>query len=200
MRLADALAMAVQAHQGQSRKGTHIPYISHPMAVAALVIERGGTEDQAIAGLLHDAIEDGGVAYAERIRKAFGSHVLELVEACSDGTAEGKATAETPEAKRADWKRRKDTYLARLRTENDEVLLVSACDKLHNARSIVADLQAIGPVVFERFTAGREGTLWYYSEIALILRERGSSIASEVSVAVNEMMRHATEAAEAVSQ
>lgn len=189
-RLATALAMAVEAHQGQFRKGTNIPYISHPMAVASLVIEYGGSEDQAIAGLLHDAIEDGGEAYATRIHEAFGPAVLALVEACSDGTAESKAAAATPEAKQADWKRRKEGYLARLEAEDPAALLVTACDKLHNVRSIVADLESIGPVVFDRFTAGRDGTLWYYSEIETILRGHGSPVAAQVSAAVGEMQRH----------
>jgi (p)ppGpp synthase/HD superfamily hydrolase len=161
------------------------------MAVASLVIEYGGTEDQAIAGLLHDAIEDGGEAYVTRIREAFGPAVLALVEACSDGTAESKAAAVTSEAKQADWKRRKDDYLVRLRTEDAGALLVTACDKLHNVRAIVADLQIVGPAVFDRFTAGRGGTLWYYSEIETILQERGSPVATQVSSAVGEMKRHA---------
>jgi (p)ppGpp synthase/HD superfamily hydrolase len=188
-RLADALAMAVEAHQGQVRKGTDIPYIAHPMAVASLVIEHGGSEDQAIAGLLHDAIEDGGEAYAVRIREAFGPHVLALVEACSDGTAESKAAATTPEAKRADWKRRKDGYLIRLRTEGAEALLVTACDKLHNVRAIVADLGTVGPAVFERFTAGRAGTLWYYREVEAVVRQRACPVASTLSAVVCEMER-----------
>ncbi len=188
-RLGDAMAMAVQAHQGQFRKGTNVPYIAHPIAVAALVIEHGGSEDQAIAGLLHDAIEDGGEDYATQIREAFGPAVLALVEACSDGTAESKAAAVTPEAKRADWKQRKDGYLARLRTEDPEALLVTACDKLHNTRAIVADLETIGPVVFDRFTAGREGTLWYYREVEAVLRQRGNPVATALSTAVSEMER-----------
>lgn len=191
-RLGAALAMAMEAHQGQFRKGTDIPYISHPMAVASLVIEFGGSEDQVIAGLLHDAIEDGGEAYAARIREAFGPAVLALVEACSDGTAESKAAAVTPEAKQADWKRRKEDYLARLEIEGPAALLVTACDKLHNARAIVADLEAIGPVVFDRFTAGKVGTLWYYREVESVLRERGSPAASKLSAVVREMGRFAS--------
>lgn len=188
-RFGAALAMAVEAHQEQFRKGTDIPYISHPMAVASLVIEFGGSEDQAIAGLLHDAIEDGGEAYATRIREAFGPAVLTLVEACSDGTAEGKAAAVTPEAKQADWKRRKESYLARLEAENPAALLVTACDKLHNARAIVADLETIGPVVFDRFTAGRSGTLWYYREVEAVVRQRACPVASALSAVVSVMER-----------
>jgi (p)ppGpp synthase/HD superfamily hydrolase len=124
-RLADALALAVEAHDGQVRKGTQIRYISHPLAVASLVLEYGGSEDQAIAGLLHDAIEDGGSAYAPRIAAAFGPEVLALVEACSDGTAESKAKATTPAAKKADWRRRKLDYLKRLETEDPAALLVT---------------------------------------------------------------------------
>lgn len=197
-RLANALAMAAEAHRGQFRKGTGIPYISHPMAVASLVIEHGGTEDQAIAGLLHDAIEDGGAAYALRIEEAFGSAVLALVEACSDGTAEEKLEAGgSLEAKREDWQRRKDNYLARLRTEGAEALLVTACDKLHNVRTIVADLQTVGPAVFDRFTAGRDGTFWYYREVEAVLRSRGVSVAAELSAAISELARSSSARIEA---
>jgi hypothetical protein len=171
-RITDALSLAIEAHDGQVRKSTNIPYISHPLAVASLVLEYGGSEDQVIAGLLHDAIEDGGSAYAPRIAATFGAEVLALVEACSDGTAESKAEAKTPAAKKADWKRRKLDYLQRLETEDPAALLVTACDKLHNARAIVADLERIGTAVFERFTAGRDGTLWYYTEAHAVLKRR----------------------------
>jgi (p)ppGpp synthase/HD superfamily hydrolase len=186
-RLADALALAVEAHDGQVRKGTQIRYISHPLAVASLVLEYGGSEDQAIAGLLHDAIEDGGSAYAPRIAAAFGPEVLALVEACSDGTAESKAKATTPAAKKADWRRRKLDYLKRLETEDPAALLVTACDKLHNARAIVSDLERIGQRVFERFTAGREGTLWYYSQAETVLRRRQCEVAEALATVLTQM-------------
>lgn len=125
-RLATAFAIAARAHAEQYRKGTTIPYLAHPMAVASLVIEFGGHEDQVLAALLHDAIEDGGSTYAAEIRNALGTDVIALVEACSDGTAEAKAAAVSPEAKQADWRRRKDAYLERLKRESAEALLVTA--------------------------------------------------------------------------
>lgn len=186
-RLADALELAIDAHDGQVRKGTSIPYISHPLAVASLVLEYGGTEDQAIAGLLHDTIEDGGEAYAEPISIRFGSQVLALVRACTDGTAETKAAAVTPEDKLVDWKRRKTTYLKNIETMDPAAVLVAACDKLHNARSIVADLESIGPEVFDRFKSGREGTLWYYAAAEEILRERGCPVVDALQDALIRM-------------
>jgi (p)ppGpp synthase/HD superfamily hydrolase len=186
-RLSDALSLAVEAHDGQVRKSTNTAYVSHPMAVASLVLEYGGSEDQAIAGLLHDAIEDGGAAYAPEIAARFGPDVLALVEACSDGTAESKAKAITPAAKKADWRRRKLDYLQRLETEDLSALLVTACDKLHNARAIVADLKSIGLQVFDRFTAGREGTLWYYTQAEAVLRARQCPVADDLREVVERM-------------
>ncbi|MCK9538402.1 HD domain-containing protein [Dokdonella sp.] len=190
-RLAAALAMAHAAHQTQKRKGTSIPYISHPMAVAALVLEFGGSEDQAIAALLHDTIEDGGEAYAERIGEAFGPHVLAMVRACTDGTAESKAAAVTMDAKRADWQARKDAYLAHLEAmpSKSPALLVSACDKLHNAHAVLEDFQRVGERVFERFTGGREGTLWYYAEVARLFAEKGVAPAARLSAVVAALQR-----------
>lgn len=174
-RLAAALAMAHAAHARQKRKGTDIPYISHPMAVASLVLEFGGSEDQAIAALLHDTIEDAGEAYAARIGAKFGPDVLAMVRGCTDGSFENKAAARTREQKYAGWRERKVAYLQHLREvpPGAPVLLVSACDKLHNARAILSDLHLLGPSLFERFTGRREGTLWYYHELAGIFADKG---------------------------
>ncbi len=190
-RLAAALAMAHDAHRTQKRKGTDIPYISHPMAVASLVLEYGGTETQAMAALLHDAIEDGGEDYDNRIGEAFGMEVLEIVRDCTDGTAEAKAAATTPEAKRAAWKARKVAYLEHLEAKPATApsLLVSACDKLHNVRAIVGDLHAVGHKVFERFKAGREGTLWYYDELVRIFRDKGVAPSGSLARTVDAMHR-----------
>lgn len=192
-RLAAALALAAEAHRGQVRKGTAIPYIAHPMAVAALVLEFGGSEEQVIAALLHDAIEDGGTAFAARIGGAFGPAVLAMVEACSDGTAEGKAVATTVEARRADWRLRKDRYLAHLQATpaGSPALLVSACDKLHNAHAVMEDLQHLGAGVFERFTGGRDGTLWYYTRVAEIFAGKGVVPAARLARVVAAMQREA---------
>lgn len=185
-RLAAALALAHEAHRTQKRKGTEIPYIAHPMAVSSLVLEYGGTEDQAIAALLHDAVEDGGEAYASRIGDAFGPDVLAMVRDCTDGTAESKAAALTLEAKRANWRSRKLLYLEHLHElpATTPSVLVSACDKLHNARAVLDDLRHLGDMLFQRFTGGREGTLWYYAELARVFADKQTPPAVELARAV----------------
>ncbi len=196
-RLDAALAYARRAHAGQVRKGTTIPYVAHPMAVAALVLEHGGDEDQAIAALLHDVVEDcepfaDGVPHAEAIRNAFGARVAAMVLACTDATLSAKADergAEDAEARRAGWYARKRAYLAHLGETDEDARLVSACDKLHNAGAIHADLLRLGPVVFERFNAGREGTLWYYRQLVERFAGLGSPVAGALDRTVGEIER-----------
>lgn len=192
-RLGRALALAHQAHRTQKRKGTDIPYISHPIAVSALTLEYGGNEDQAIAALLHDAIEDGGQAYAPLIEEAFGPDVLGMVLDCTDGTAENKTAAVTPEEKLTDWKTRKLTYLEHLRGKPPTTpsLLVSACDKLHNARAILFDFRKLGEPLFGRFTGNREGTLWYYDELATIFVAKQLAPSSSLRLIVDKLLREA---------
>ena len=158
-----ALAFATELHARQVRKQTDIPYISHLISVAGLVLEHGGNRDEAIAALLHDSIEDcsedfpGGVhALRARIRAEFSPEVLEIVEGCTDSETVPKPP----------WQERKERYLEHLATASPSIRLVSCCDKLHNARAIVADLRVIGGALFERFTAGKVGTLWYYGALA----------------------------------
>lgn len=200
-RLADALALAHEAHRLQKRKDTDIPYISHPMAVAALVLEFGGSEDQAIAGLLHDTIEDGGAAYADRIGALFGADVLSMVRLCTDGSFEQKEAARTPEAKFADWRTRKLAYLQHLRDAPDDspALLVSACDKLHNARAVLSDLRLLGDSLFSRFTGRREGTLWYYDELAGIFIDKHVAPAAALNRTVVAMQAEAARRAPTAS-
>lgn len=195
-RLAIALAITHDAHRGQKRKGTDIPYIAHPLSVAALVLTHGGSEIQAAAALLHDTIEDGGEAYADRIEAALGPDVLAIVRACSDGTAEGKAAARTPEARYADWRRRKLQYIDHLQKlpATSPALLVSACDKLDNARAIVADLRLLGGSIFDRFTGRRDGTLWYYEELAGIFADKGVAPAASLIRTVEAMQTEASRA------
>lgn len=190
-RFTRAVDYARIGHAAQVRKGTTIPYLTHLLGVAALVIEHGGSEDQAIAGLLHDLIEDCGEHHEAIIRAMFGDPVADIVVACTDGTAAGKGEHATPEAKRADWSRRKHSYLKHLAEANDEVLLVSACDKLHNAMAIVRDLEnpAVGAKVFERFTAGRDGTLGYYESLVMVFVARGSRSSRALDAAVAHMHR-----------
>jgi (p)ppGpp synthase/HD superfamily hydrolase len=195
-RLAAALALVHEAHRTQKRKGTDIPYIAHPMAVASLVLEYGGSEDQAIAALLHDVIEDAGEAYAGRIDEAFGPEVLAMVRDCTDGSFEHKAAARTPHAKYAEWKARKQAYVQHLRVmpADSPSLLVSACDKLHNARAILADLRLLGDALFTRFTGRRDGTLWHYDELAGIFADKGAAPARSLNRAVAAMHAEALHA------
>ena len=179
-KLASALDLAIQAHQGQVRKSTTIPYISHPMAVASIALEFGATEDQAIAALLHDAIEDGGIQYANIIKAQFGDHVHNLVKGCTDGTPDASG-------KKAPWLERKTAYLHHLEAASDEVLLVSCSDKLHNARAIVSDLINEGPSVFNRFSSTTEQTLWYYRQLAMIFNNRKTPPAKALEAAVSQM-------------
>ena len=159
-----ALQLAIEAHAGQVRKGTEnaaglaLPYITHPVAVAALVQRYGGTEDQVIAALLHDVLEDGGPQWAEPIREAFGADVLELVEFCTDGLPD-----ET--GRKPPWRERKEAYVAHLREAEGPGLLVSACDKLANLQAIMLDLTEVGEAVWGRFTGGKDGSLWYYGAL-----------------------------------
>lgn len=163
-RFVSAVELAVKAHAGQVRKSTHIPYASHVLAVASLVLEHGGDEDQAIAGLLHDVLEDCGPEYAVPIREQFGERVLAIVEGCTDGEPGGERGA-------GNWRARKEAYLAALAAKPREALLVSACDKLHNARAIAADHDHLGEQVFQRFNAGQEGTVWYYRQLLAVFQD-----------------------------
>lgn len=179
-RLSKAMAIAVKAHTGQVRKGTLTPYIAHPIAVCALALEYGADEEQACAALLHDALEDGGAQYAEVIRTELSERVLSIVQGCTDGVPDANG-------QKADWKPRKEAYLAHLKEASDDVLLVSGSDKLHNARAIVSDLQRIGTAVFSRFSAPMADTLWYYSSLANIFSERGALMAGALRQEVDRM-------------
>jgi GTP pyrophosphokinase len=162
-RFDEALLHARHLHARQRRKGSGIPYIAHLLAVAALVIEHGGTEDEAIAGLLHDAIEDqGGAATREEIRSRFGDAVVEIVDGCTD--------AET--VPKPPWQARKERYIAHMAVASPSVVLVSASDKLHNARAILGDYRCIGEELWSRFTANRAQTLWYYQALLDAYRSR----------------------------
>ncbi len=168
--LADAFSVAAEWHASQRRKSTTIPYISHLMAVSSLVLEHGGDTEQAAAGLLHDSVEDAADAAEAMLRRGvigerFGGRVLRIVEACTDGTP-------SREGHKPPWAERKTAYLAHLKETEADALLVSAADKLHNARAILGDLRALGDAVYERFNAGKEGTLWYYGELAGVFRAR----------------------------
>lgn len=179
-RFSDAVFMAMEAHRGQVRKGTKIPYMSHLLGVASLALEYGADEDQAIAALLHDALEDGGPHLAPMIREQFGARVSAIVEGCTDGVPDAGGI-------KADWHDRKKRYLSHLETATADVLLVSGADKLHNARSILNDLRTIGPVVFERFSTKRDGTMWYYRSLVEVFEKRDAPIAPALALTVVEI-------------
>jgi (p)ppGpp synthase/HD superfamily hydrolase len=154
-RFDDALVYASSLHRTQSRKGTQIPYVAHLLSVAGLVIENGGEEDQAIAALLHDAIEDQGVETGAEILRRYGQAVYDIVRGCSD--------SEMPKgAKKPPWRARKEAYIDHAKQAPAGERLVSAADKLHNVRSILIDYRDFGDEVWRRFSGGKEGTLWYY--------------------------------------
>ena len=161
-RFEEALLYATRLHANQVRKGSGIPYISHLLAVCALVMEHGGDEDQAIAALLHDAAEDqGGHKTLNDIRTRFGDRVAHFVVDLSD-------TFETP---KPPWRARKEAYLAHLPNAAPDSLLISLADKVHNARSILADHAIIGEQIWTRFNHGRDGTLWYYRSLVGIFQQ-----------------------------
>ena len=178
-RFTDAVRFAWRVHQGQLRKGTATPYLSHPLAVASLVLEDGGDEDEAIAGLLHDAIEDGGGRpVLEQIRSEFGDKVASIVWACSD----------TDQIPKPPWEERKRAYIEHVREAPAEVRRVSSADKLHNARAILKDYREIGDELWTRFTATREQTLWYYRELVKAFQEAGGGrLTDELSLVVSQL-------------
>lgn len=186
-RISAAFALAALVHEKQKRKSTDIPYISHPMAVAAQVSVWGGSEEQFIAALLHDVVEDGGAQYMPVIEEHFGKHVLDLVMACSD------AAPQRGQPKGA-WIERKEKYIASLRSAADEVLLISAADKWHNLASILANAKQLGEVVFDRFirqdferTDKKKMVLWYYKELLAVYRERNVPVVVELENLLSEI-------------
>ncbi|MCY3679289.1 MAG: HD domain-containing protein [Gemmatimonadetes bacterium] len=181
-RFEDALVFAAQLHREQCRKGSNVPYVSHLLAVSSLVIEHGGDEDQAIAALLHDAIEDqGGPPTRDRILRRFGERVTRIVEGCTDSQADPKPP----------WRARKEAFIAGISEKPPSVQLVCAADKLHNARCILSDYRNVGEKVWERFKGGgREGTLWYYRELANALLPSGpTELVDELERVVGEIER-----------
>lgn len=155
-RFTAALTFATELHATQIRKGSQTPYIAHLLAVASLVIENGGNEDEAIAALLHDAIEDqGGATTRAEIRRRFGDNVTAIVDGCTDADTNPKPP----------WRQRKETYISHIPTASPSVLLVSVADKLHNARSILHDYRIIGDNIWQRFQGKKDGTLWYYRSL-----------------------------------
>jgi (p)ppGpp synthase/HD superfamily hydrolase len=176
-----ALGYAARLHAHQVRKGKDRPYIGHLLGVASIVIEHGGDEDQAIAALLHDAVEDqGGRPRLEEIRSKFGSRVARIVDGCTDAYSDPK-----PE-----WHARKKAYVERIRREPAEIQLISAADKLHNAREVLADFRLVGDAVWSRFKGGKEGTLGYYRQMVDALSESGRTpLVDELARVVSKLER-----------
>jgi GTP pyrophosphokinase len=178
--LTRAFAYAAALHGEQRRKGTNIPYLSHLLAVAALVLEHGGTETQTVAALLHDAVEDhprGGTTRRE-IQEEFGAEVLAIVEACTDADRHPKPP----------WKERKERYIAHVAEISSPARLVALADKVHNARAILRDFQTLGDALWNRFNASKAEVLWYYGALAdIFLRVDGSPLAHELYRVVTEL-------------
>jgi (p)ppGpp synthase/HD superfamily hydrolase len=172
-------------HRDQTRKGNDVPYVSHLLAVAALVLEYGGTEDQAIAGLLHDALEDQpDRTSTTEIATRFGDDVARIVAGCSDTTPDEMRHGRPP------WLLRKQRYLDHLEIVTEDVLLVSCADKLHNAQSILRDLRTLGAGTWARFNAGRDDQLWYLRSLAAVFARRlPGSLADELARTVAEIER-----------
>lgn len=156
-RFNEAFLYASFLHNGQTRKSSPTPYISHLLGVTALVLQHGGDEDQAMAALLHDAVEDqGGLETLDVIRSRFGEKVARIVDGCTDSYL----TPKKP------WLERKRFYIERLNREPEAVRLVSLADKVDNARAILTDLREDGRATWSKFKGGKEGTLWYYRALA----------------------------------
>lgn len=161
-----ALHYAALIHAGQKRKGTTIPYLAHLLGVASIALEHGANEDEAIGALLHDAAEDaGGPGRIEDIRHRFGDDVAVIVASCSD-------TVVLP---KPEWRKRKVDYITHVPQASASVRLVSASEKLHNARTILRDLREHGDALWSRFSGGKNGTLWYYRCLVSAFRQAGSN-------------------------
>jgi (p)ppGpp synthase/HD superfamily hydrolase len=183
-----ALAFALEKHAGQTRRGRDVPYASHPLRVAGLVLEHGGDATQVAVGLLHDVIEDCGVSDAE-LEERFGAEVARAVRALSD-VLEG----DTPE-KKAPWRERKTRFVARLPGVGARARLVAACDKLDNLSAIVADLETEGLATLERFSGKPHQIRWYYEEVSQALgRELPPRLRAELDDRLDMLRRFVPEA------
>jgi (p)ppGpp synthase/HD superfamily hydrolase len=180
-RFISALEYTAKIHAKQIRKRTERPYIGHLLGVASIVIEYGGDEDMAIAALLHDAVEDqGGLPRLREIQRKFGKRVAHIVDGCTDAYAEPKSP----------WLERKRAYIARVGGESADVRLVSAADKLSNARETLYEVRVYGESVYERFAGKKLGTLWYYRELLKVFRQVGTSpLIEELDRVVTELER-----------
>ena len=178
-RYKSALGFALRVHAKHKRKGGNIPYFSHLIGVSSLVLEYGGNEDQAIAGLLHDVLEDCGMEHKPIIRKEFGEAVIQIVMDCTDST----------ESEKKEWKPRKQAYIASLDDKDESSLLVSCCDKLHNARSIDRDYAILGEDLWARFSSNKSDIAWYYRALSNKFLHLEIPAAKELESVVNSVFR-----------
>ncbi|MCJ7624760.1 MAG: HD domain-containing protein [Anaerolineaceae bacterium] len=161
-RFEDALIYATRLHASQVRKGSGVPYVTHLLGTVSNALDYGADEDQAIAALLHEVVEDqGGAPCLEEIRERFGERVARIVAGCTDAWSIPKPP----------WQERKEAHLSSLREADEDVLLVCCADKLHNARSLLRNYLQVGDVLWKRFRGGKEGTLWYYRSMVDLLKE-----------------------------
>ncbi len=163
-RFEDAAIYALRLHARQFRKGTKIPYAAHLLSVASIAMRHGANEDEAIAALLHDAVEDqGGAPTLAKIKEKYGPDVAAIVEGCTD----------TDQVPKPPWLQRKKDYIAHVRHASPSIRLVSASAKLDNALAILSDYYMEGESLWNRFTGAKDGTLWYYRELVKVFREAG---------------------------
>lgn len=187
-RYSEALQFCFEIHSRQRRKGGAVPYVSHLLAVSALVMEQGGSEDEAIGALLHDSAEDcGGRPMLDQVRQRFGDAVAAIVEGCTD------SFAETPDQKE-DWRPRKERYLKHLQEADRSTQLVAACDKFHNLSNTVRDLRVGGPAVWGKFNTGAADQVWYYSRCTEIVEAAGLPIGKELRRELDELTELAGQA------
>ncbi len=184
-RFENALVYAAQLHARQVRKRSNVPYIAHLLGVTSLVLEDGGQEDEAIAALLHDAVEDqGGIETLKEIQQRFGLEVADIVIGVTDAISDPKPP----------WRERKEAYIASIRTASPAVLRVSLADKVYNARATLRDIRREGESAWERFNGGKEGTLWYYHQLILEFESHGSrSLLSELIKIVGRLEQASVE-------
>ncbi len=183
--LAEALRLAAALHAGMTRKGTDVPYLSHLLGVASLVVEHGGDTDCAVAALLHDAVEDCEGFDLTAVRERFGERVARIVADCTDTLPGDRPGAKSP------WLERKSRYLRHLASAPADSLLVAACDKRHNLASMVADLRREGRSTLRRFRSTPEQQLWYYEEVVRAIGKRvPDGLAAELADLVAELSTH----------
>ena len=181
-----ALIYATRAHANQTRKKTGIPFVAHILGVTAIALEYGANETEAIGALLHDTVEDcGGAERLRDIREKFGDDAARIVDGCTD-------TYETP---KPPWLERKRAYIDHLKNADGSTRLVSASDKLHNTRAILAELRRHGLEVFERFGGKKDGTVWYYRTLVTAFRQHGdhSDLIDELDRVVSEIEKFVRE-------